>query len=88
MYYFLTAIITAIAVWLTMCADYKCFIVKMSKESKPFEAFGTNYFFMTQDQIQKAVKAIYLLEKKSAEFQELLSPSLDKFKRENGTNEI
>ncbi len=53
----------AIIAWIVHNYAFKCYIEKASLENKPTEAFGKVYFMMTQDQIQKAVKAVYLLEK-------------------------
>ncbi len=58
MYYFLTVLITVIVMWIFRDLAFKCYIEKMSKEQKPTLAFGKNYFFMTQDQVQNACKSI------------------------------
>ena len=56
-------VITAFAVWLFSNFCFKCLIEKNSESHEPVTAFGKQYFFMTQVQIQNAVKAIILLEK-------------------------
>ena len=61
--YILTAGITSIIVWLASAFSFKCYIETQSKKREPTKAFGINYFFMTQDQIQETVKAIFLTEK-------------------------
>ena len=65
-YYILTAVIGFIAgalVMLKLMVSLELStIVEKSQKSIPFEINGVNYFFMTQDQIQKAAQAIYKLE--------------------------
>ena len=41
-----------------MLFSFKCWIEDKSKKGESFTAFGKNYFFMTQDQIQNACKSI------------------------------
>lgn len=64
MYYVLTFAVGAIIAWLVTNYSFKCFIEKASLKMRPVEAFDKTYFFMTQDQIQNAVKAVYKLEKR------------------------
>ncbi len=56
--YILTAAITAGIVYFIMLFSFLCEIENRSKKREPFKAFGTKYWFMTQDQIQKAVTSI------------------------------
>lgn len=51
-----------IAYFVTLLS-FQSYIEKKSLENKPHSAFGKLYWFMTQDQIQNAVKSIILMEK-------------------------
>jgi len=61
--YSLIVIVTAIITWLIMCYCFMTFVKDKSANNEPIKISGKTYFFMTQDQIQNAVKAIFLLEK-------------------------
>lgn len=63
MAYFLTVVITAIVVWLGTLICFRWHIEISSENNKGTVLNGKTYFFMTQDQIQKAVKAVYLIER-------------------------
>ena len=56
--YILTIAITIIITYLFALFSFRCYVEVSSKKREPFKAFGTNYWFMTQDQIQKAVSSI------------------------------
>lgn len=66
MEYLIGGLIGGIIMYFVTGFAFMCRIESDSKSNKPFKAFGKVYFFMTQDQIQKAVKAIILFEKSIA----------------------
>lgn len=61
-YYILSGAVGAFIAWIVTLICLRWHIEIQSESGKGTEIGGKVYFFMTQDQIQNAVKAIYLIE--------------------------
>ena len=65
-YYILTAVVAFIIayplVYIISVYRFMRFVEIMSEKNESYNVFGVNYFFMTKDQIQNAVKAVISLE--------------------------
>lgn len=60
--YIIPGAVGALIAYFAINFDVKRQLEKASKKHTYLSVMGKRYFLMTQDQIQKAVKAVYLLE--------------------------